>query len=194
MSFFRLTALWTGPGGPGASHFDYRDPSNFFTDPVSHAPIVAAWRAYYNSLAGYLPNEWSIGVQGNVLKLSSAGALEDDLSSGSAPAAVAGSFSGAWAAGIGVVTRFETNSIVGGRRLRGRTFFVPVGGTVAFDSDGTLNSTCQGDFNSLRVTLHNAAATNNAVPIVWSKAHATTRDITGWSVRDRSAILRSRRD
>jgi hypothetical protein len=193
MSFWRQKAVWSGPGGPGVSHLDYRD-APVPIDDANHTAIAAGWRAYFNTLAGYLPNEWSIAVSSELQKLTDAGDLEELESLTSVPASVAGTYSGSWAGAVGVVTRFETGQIVNSRRVRGRTFFVPAGSTVAFDQDGTMNSTALGDFLGARVTLHNVLAAQNAVPVVFSPTHGAKYDITGFNIADRSAILRSRRD
>jgi hypothetical protein len=191
MSFFRARAVWSGPGGPGSSRLDWRQPT--FLDSEMNA-VITAWRAYFVGLAGYLPNEWSIGISAEVQELSDAGALEDLHNSTTAGASVPGTYSGSWAGGAGVVTRMVTDEFVGGRRLRGKTFFVPAGTTVAFDQDGTLNSTALSDFLNARTTLHNAIAAANAVPVVWSPTFDLIADITGFNIADRSALVRSRRD
>jgi hypothetical protein len=194
MSFYRFTAGWTGPGGPGVSHLDVRGLPGPFLDPADLNDIGAAWRAYFVTLAGYLPNEWQIGLSAEVQQLTDAGVLEDLSNITTAGGSVAGTYSGSWAGAVGVVTRFNTDSVVGGRRVRGKTYFVPAGSTVAFDQDGTLNSTALGDFLNARITLHNAIATNLGVPVVFSPTHGAIYDISGFNIADRSAVLRSRRD
>lgn len=193
MSFYRQTAAWTGPGGPGASHLDYRDAS-VILDPADHNDIATAWRAYFDTLKGYLPNEWQIGVVAEYQKISDDGVLEDVNTITGLGAGITGTYTGAWAGAVGVVTRLMTDVFIAGKRVRGRTFFVPAGTTVAFDNDGTLNSTCLSDFLNARITLHNAIAANQAVPIVYSAMHNQKCDISGFNIADRSAVLRSRRD
>jgi len=194
MSFYRYTATWSGPGGPGRSHLDVRDAGGGFILPVDLNDIGAAWRAYFATLAGYLPNEWSIALSAEVSQLSDAGVLEDLINITTAGSSVVGTYSGTWAGAVGVLTRFVTDDVVGGNRVRGKTFFVPAGSTVAFDTDGTVNSTALSDFLGARITLHNAVAANNAVPVVFSQTHNNKYDITGFNIADRSAVLRSRRD
>jgi len=176
------------------SHLDVRDAGGGFILPADLDDIGTAWRAYFVALAGYLPNEWSIALSAEVQQLSDAGVLEDLINITTAGASVPGTYTGSWAGAVGVVTRMVTDSVVSGRRVRGRTFFVPAGSTVAFDQDGTLNSTALSDFLNQRITLHNAVAANNAVPVVFSPTHNDTYDVTGFNIADRSAVLRSRRD
>jgi hypothetical protein len=194
INWARLTCAWTGPGGPGASHLDVRAE----TGPADAADLDAvgtAFRAYYNTLAGYLPNDWSLAVSSEVLIIEdTSGELQDTVTITTAGSSVAGTGTGAWAGAVGVVTRFSTGAIIGGRRVRGRTFFVPAVSSLAFDVDGTLNSTCVSDFTTARTTLHTALATADTVPIVYSPTHHVIHDVTGFLVADRSAVLRSRRD
>lgn len=192
MSFYRMTARWNGPGGPGFSHLDFRDLDALGAPNFDAA--LTAYRAYFNTLAGYLPNEWSIAVSSEIQKLTDAGVLEELAPVTVAPASVAGSYTGSWAGAVGVCTKLNTALIVNGRRLRGKSFFVPAGTTTAFDQDGTMNSTALGDFLNARVTLHNALLAQECGPVVWSPTHSVKADITGFSIADRSALLRTRRD
>lgn len=192
MSFYRMTAIWSGPGGPGSSHFDFRDLDVLGT-PNFNA-CLTAYRTYFNTLAGYLPNEWSIGVSSEIQKLSDAGVLEGLAPVSVVPASVVGTYTGSWAGAVGVCTRLVTDLFVGGRRLRGKSFFVPAGTTTAFDQDGTMNSTALGDFLTARTTLHNAVLAQEAGPVVWSPTHEVKSDIVGFNIADRSAVLRTRRD
>jgi len=192
MSFYRMTAVWSGPGGPGTSHFDFVDIDVLGT-PNFNA-CLTAYRTYFNSLAGYLPNEWSIGVSSEIQHLSDAGVLEELAPVSVVPASVTGTYTGSWAGAVGVCTRLVTAEILNGRRLRGKSFFVPAGTTVAFDQDGTMNSTALGDFLTHRTTLHNAVLAQEAEPVVWSPTHSIKSAVTGFNIADRSAVLRTRRD
>lgn len=194
MSFYRFTAVWNGPGGPGVSHLDLRGAGGVALLQANLNDVATAWRAYFSTLAGYLPNEWTIGLSAEVLEMSDAGVLEDLHNVTTAGAAVAGTYSGSWAGAVGVCTRLVTDDVVNGRRVRGKTFFVPAGATTAFDQDGTMNSTALGDFLNARITLHNAIATEGGVPVVFSPTHGNVYDVTGFNIADRSAVLRSRRD
>jgi hypothetical protein len=193
MSFYRASAGWSGPGGPGVSHLDYREAVPLGDNP-NHDAILTAWRSYFSGLAGYLPNEWSIGVVAEVEQLSDAGVLEEVITSTGAGASVPGTYAGSWAGAVGVVTRFSTAEVINNRRVRGKTFFVPAGTTTTFDQDGTMNSTALSDFLNARITLHAALATNDAIPVVFSPTHNNKFDVTGFNIADRSAVLRSRRD
>jgi hypothetical protein len=191
MSFFRALAIWSGPGGPGTSNLSYR---SILPAVADHDACIAAWRAYFVTLQGYLPNDWAIGISAEVEQLSDAGVLEDLINVTTAGASVVGTYSGTWSGAVGVVTRFNTDEFIGGRRVKGKTYFVPAGSTVAFDNDGTLNSTALSDFLNARITLHNAMENAECRPVVWSPTHDNKFDISGFNVADRSAVLRSRRD
>lgn len=194
MTFARYTAVWSGPGGPGVSHLDLRGVGGPVPVSTDLNDIGTAWRTYFTTLAGYLPNEWTIGLSAEVQLTTDAGVLEELVNITTAGAGVPGTYTGSWAGAVGVCTRFVTADVVGGRRVRGKTFFVPAGTTVAFDQDGTLNSTALSDFLNARITLHNAIASNGGIPVVFSPTHGNVFDITGFNIADRSAVLRSRRD
>lgn len=192
--FYRLRAVWSGPGGPGYSNLDLSGGIGEVTDSNLN-DVGTAWRAYFTTLLGYLPNDWAVSLSSEVLVIEdSTGQLTTTRSISTAGASQTGTASGTWAGAVGVCTRLSTEETINGRRLRGKTFFVPAAPSVAFDSDGTLNGTCITDFTSATTTLHAALATEGVDRCVYSPTHRLMRDVSGFTVLDRSAVLRSRRD
>lgn len=192
-NFARLRTLWTGPGGPGYSNLDVGI-SAATPDEESVDDCAAAWRTYWDTLKGYLPNDWQVNVSSEVLIIDvEDNELVDTLTAASSGSAVTGTGSGTWAGAVGVCTRLSTADVVNGRRVRGKTFFVPAVSASAFDADGTLNSTCVSDFTSATTTLHAAIVTAGLGRKVYSPTHRALYDMTGFTVLDRSAVLRSRR-
>jgi hypothetical protein len=116
-----------------------------------------------------------------------------------------GTAAGAYSAASGACISWSTDGIVNARRVRGRTFLVPVGGAT-LASDGTLDPTKLAALqNAANVLAASDASTVQLV--IWSRpVHKELspelridRDGTSWPVktglvRDKVAMLRSRRD
>lgn len=193
MPILRITANWSGfRGAPGYSNFFFRGTSALEEDPVAAAEAV---RTFFDSFKAFLPTGLRIemsGVAGNIDETN--GALVGEVNY-APPAAVLGAATGAYSAATGAVVNWNTSSYRNGRRVRGRTFVVPLAANV-FDSQGDIAS------NPL-TTFRNAASELVANPgpdpmVVWSRPKAgspgAAAEVTSASVPDLGAILRSRRD
>lgn len=199
----RQRVVWTGfPGSPGLSTF-------YFTDA---APQQGALRAFLAAVAGSLPNDVTLTLQpgGDVIEDSTgvitgvwAGTLQT-------PITPTGSAVG-YAAPVGMLHRWETLKIVGGRRLRGRTYLVPARGD-AYQSDGSLLDTVlAGQLGASSAFI--ASVTPNL--LVWQRPRAartayvdgrgiphkavsgrlgTSAVVVTASMPDKVVVLRSRRD
>jgi hypothetical protein len=122
---------------------------------------------------------------------------------------LSGTATGAYAGNAGAVVHWLTSLIVGTRRVRGRTFLVPMIGS-AFESNGSLTSTALNTINNAAAALITAVGTGM---VVWSRpvvAHTkydpktgqgtgvagrsgTYGAVTGSRVPDLAISLRSRR-
>jgi hypothetical protein len=91
------------------------------------------------------------------------------------------------------------------RRVRGRTFIVPIGGA-SLAGDGTLDATKQGNIQSAANTLVASAAATVQL-VIWSRPFpgdpnnggsfardGSSHPVKSALVRDKVAMLRSRRD
>jgi hypothetical protein len=91
-----------------------------------------------------------------------------------------------------VCINWITGSVIGRRRLRGRTFCVPVIGA-NFQSDGTVSDTVLSNFRVNASALVVAAATNFQV---WHRPVGGTgglnSDVVAATVNDRPQVLTSR--
>lgn len=111
-----------------------------------------------------------------------------------APAVITGTGSGNYSAPSGAVITWLTGQVHQGRRVRGRTFFVPLAST-AFDSTGTLATTFLTNLRNA-ATAYVASAAN---PCIWARPDPGTTNgaafaVAAGSVADKVAILSSRRD
>lgn len=86
-----------------------------------------------------------------------------------------------------------TPAIVNGRRLRGRSFFVPIPGG-EYDGIGSLQTTTVAAWEAAANVYKDTGFFTSSQPCVWSRTHGILADITAINVPDRATILRSRRD
>lgn len=121
------------------------------------------------------------------------GALVGTWSTGASVTTTGGGVATA-AAGVGAVVTWNTGGIVNGRRLRGRTFLVPLC-TAAYANDGTLSDT---SYSALQTF---AAALMATGPLaVWHRpttaggSDGNSYGVTAYRARDKVAMLKSRRD
>jgi hypothetical protein len=161
-------------------------------------------RTFFVALAPILPVDVTITV-------ASAGDTIDDATgnlvgswSATVGAPVVGTLNSVYSAPAGATVGWNTAGIVGTRRLRGRTFIVPL---------GTTNATQQGDWNAtVTGTLQTAAnaliATASPSMVIWSRpVHAnpshvppiaaragSSSPVVSATVKSKMNVLTSRRD
>lgn len=195
MTMSRIRATWTGfPGAPGVSTF-------YSLNPAADLPLI---HGFFAALIGSLPADVTIQVEGS-------GDVIDETTgnltggwSDTAPAAVQGTSTLAYAAPAGFVVIWETGVVMDQSRLRGKTYIVPAAAEV-FAADGSLSAD---NLPYLRGAAEDLAAANDLV--VWHRPRAaraadgsrpavTARaggysSISGATIHDIAAILTSRRD
>jgi|SRR5665647_825412 len=197
VDLYRTRAVWTGfPGGPGISTF---------YGLVSGA-LVPNLHQLFVDLYTELPNDVSVQVQefGDVID-DATGALTGAWST---TPVLPCTFNGGvpYTAPAGFLAHWLTTTILDGHRLRGSTFFVPGGGSI-YDTDGSISATHLTAIKAACATFFAAASGDLAV---WHRPRAaapatayhpavTARAgghgiVTGYSVPDKSVVLRSRRD
>lgn len=195
---FRATITWTGfTGSPGYTNFHFINPEENPSFAVVDE-VGARCRTFFEAIKGLLPGSVRIDYPNKLERLSTAtGQLEAEFTM-TQPAQTAGTGLTNFSSATGACVSWRTIAFVNGRRVQGRTFIVPIA-SGSLDTDGTLN-------NTSRTTLANAAATfidpaGTDMPLcVWRKpttpggSDGQAFDVSTSSVRDRTAILRSRRD
>lgn len=196
-SIHRVRAVWTGfPGGPGVTTLYTLETSGFLT-------------SFYDFLYGirsYIPNDVSINIEGTGDTIEdTTGALlsawvEDP------PATIDCDNAFGYAAPAGEVVDWVTSTILDGRRLRGRSFIVPIAAD-QFAADGSLDDTKRVIVESLAQAFVDAQAGSF---VIWHRPRAakaadgsrkavTARSgghalVTAAHVPDEACVLRSRRD
>lgn len=190
---------WTIPNaGVSYSVLHFRAPAGFEPAQADANVAFTKMTTFKTAVRNLIPGTISLRVMsdievidtpsGNLLNVFSGGT--DTVQSGALPS------SEKWAAPVGAVITWGTNAVKNSRRVKGRTFLVPISSSV-FDTDGTLNPT-----NS--TTIDNAAnalrtATSDVQLVVYSRPSApgatdgSAPEVTSHRIPDTAAILTSRR-
>lgn len=198
-SICRIKLRWSGlPGGIGYTMFHMRDFS-------AGEPTVADANAallritnYAENIAAYLPQKVTLQAEAEVEVLEETngqlitvlGGTTQVIKTGAAASTVG------WAAAAGAVISWSTPGVRNGRRVRGRSFIVPLA-TTSYDTDGTLTPAVVAGLNTAATTLRDGAGTLDlgiyARPTGPGATDGVWYAVTGHRVPDMSAILRSRR-
>ena len=185
-SLERVLVQWSNfAGAPGIGH-------HYFMSGTTNK--CASLRAFYAAAAAAAPNNTQIQVNnvGDIIDVAT-GLITGGWSEPAVAVFSAGG-TGAYAGPAGAVVHWLSTAVVAGRRLRGRTFIVPLVNTV-FDTSGSLAS-------SYITTLQNAADALVSATlgnyVVYHRPTAAGNDgasgqIYGARVPDLAAVLRSRR-
>lgn len=198
MDITRITARWGGfAGAPGYSNFYFS--SGFLDGGIfgEEAELLAGRVAdAFEALSPVLPRNVTIDIEPEVAVIDSDTGVaqsftsidppEVDLPTGSAQP---------FAGPAGAVVTWRTNDLRNGRRIRGRTFLVPLS-TTAYQEDGSLTTIA---LNAVRG--FGDAMVGNALQGdlgVWSRpqggAGGVFASVVSFTVPDKVAVLRSRRD
>lgn len=196
-ALYRVRTALTGfPGAPGVSTMFALDVDTFLN----------SVHTFWSAVAPEMPGDVTMNVEtsGDIID-DATGALVSAYSE-AALAPIVGSASGGYAAPCGGLVRWNTATILDGRRLRGRTFIVPMTG---FYDDAA------GGFTDAQVAVIKSAAdafiaAQSASFVIWHRpaaarlagedgparaAHAGGHGlVTGSGVTGKFAVLRSRRD
>src|SRR4029453_13013983 len=185
-NILRQVALWNGfPGAPG-------DTTWYFAGGTT--TNVVQMRNFFAAIASLLPSSVTVQVQntGDVVTAET-GVATGSWSQASA-AVVTGTAGGGYSGPSGVVMRLETGVFVAGRRLRGRSFLVPMAGSIQ-DTNGTVAATPLGTLNTAAAAAVTASGTSW---LVWHRpvggSGGSVSPVTSAGIPDKIAVLRSRRD
>lgn len=188
---YQYRAEWLGiTGSPGVSVFNARlSGAALDTGPQQFADNV---RVFFDGLKGYLGAGTSISFSAEVVEMDTVTGVLTAVHPVSAPATVTSIDGGKFAAPAGVRVDWLTESITAGRRLRGRTFIVPVTSTI-YEANGTIDATARDNILAAASGLISGMENIGSLS-VWSRTHGVLADVQAASVPDEVAVLRSRRD
>lgn len=193
MAIHRVSVLWTGfHGAPGYSNFFFSGDGSGGNAEEARDRVVA----FFNGMNQLLPSDVNYNVEGEVAVLDEqTGAVTDYILVELDPDGGFGTSSGGYSAASGAVVTWNTNGVRNGRRVRGRTFIVPLGGNT-YEDNGTLLASTILDIQAAAQEL--VGVNFDSRFGVWSRPGTSGGgafyEVTGFRVPDMSAILRSRRD
>lgn len=203
MDILRITALWSGfTGAPGYSNFYFTTDGGFWDggllgDEAQLAAEGAADRvsAAFAMIDQNLPEGVTISIQDEAEILNSDTGEAIGFAEVSAASVNGAGPVGGYSAASGAVVNWRTNDYRGGRRIRGRTFIVPLSGD-SYEDDGTLSTQARGFLQAFGNTM--ISGTGSADLGVWSRpiggSGGVFATVTASNVPDMAAVLRSRRD
>lgn len=203
----RVNLRWTGfTGGPGNSFFYMRDFVSSDTEPPNHQAAVDRVDSFKLGISSYLPSVVSLSVDPEVQIIDEFTGDLVDVETAVPAAAENGNqpVGQAYSAATGGVITWRTALVRNNRRIRGRTFIVPMS-SGAFEADGTLLASTVAGLNIIAADMYNVGPA--AVLGIWARPVPADPDdpgsvdidgqwapVTSHSVPDMSAVLRSRRD
>jgi hypothetical protein len=193
-SLARIRCVWTGfVGAPGYTNL-------YVANPETQSPQIASVRTFFDAIKAHLPTTVTVQVE-------NAGPIISDLDgeqfgdwSATAVASVTGTSSSVYNAPAGGAITWNTSKFIRGRRLKGRSYLVPMAGYS--DADGSISAAALLVLQNAASAMVTAMSPNLAV---WSRPIKTGTPpvittqgdhgvVTGRSVADKVAVLRSRRD
>lgn len=193
MAIFRVQAVWTGfTGGPGYSSFHFAEEGTPGYDPAMRDAVVD----FFDGIQSLMPTTFRVNVSREIEVYDSAtGTLTGYENDESGQGGVTGSGSGGYVGPAGAVVTWNTNTVSNGRRVRGRTFLVPLR-TAAFEADGTLSTNALNSINAAASVLSSPTFAHNFV--IFSRRGGgqapVVAPVVSHRVPDMAAVLRSRRD
>lgn len=193
MAIHRVQAVWSGfNGAPGYSSFYFRP----FTGGGDVDEAIGRTRSFFSAWRNLLPLGVRVQVQSTVEEIDETTGMLTGYLDGEEVDHVATTSSNADFAGpSGAVVNWLTNTVRNGRRMRGRTFLVPLNSNV-YDSDGTLTESALEDIREGADLLLSPEFEQELV--VWGRPNGGSAgevaSVTAHRVPDMAAVLRSRRD
>jgi len=195
----KVQVNWSGfTGAPGFTNLYFRDFETGGIDQAIVDHVVSKTDTWISSIITRLPTTVTLEVQQTVQIIESTnGALQRFMVAAVDPPARVGSGTGNYSAVSGAVVNWYTDGVRNGRRIRGRTFLVPIAGST-LDVDGSINNT---QLTALRAATTTFTAAGGAGDMgVWSRPSvpgATDGEwnaVSAFTIPDKVAFLSSRRD
>lgn len=181
----RVKITWTGmPGGPGVSQL-------YATSGAGARPSLSTWIDAWKYL---VPSNTTLTIagQGDIVD-STTGLITGTWTDGADISKVGTGSPGAYFAAGGACVSWSTDGVVAGRRVRGRTFLVPLT-SLAFNQTGLVDTTVSAIQDATTALIGSGN-------VFWILHRPTTKGgsdgqafrITAGTCHNRQAILSSRR-
>jgi hypothetical protein len=195
----RIKVNWTGfIGSPGYTNLHFEPTVE--GDPITQTLVDAAVskvQTWLSAMRPALPTVVTTVVDGQVAEIDEQTGNIEAFWTATPAAAAPGTATGNYSSGVGLCINWSTAGVRNNRRVRGRTFVVPLASS-AFSADGSFNDTNLAAWRGLATTL--AADSNGVRLVVMARTPGAiipdggAYDVTTASINDRPAFLSSRRD
>lgn len=164
----RVSMSGSGVTGPGLATFYFGAAATSQSDDV---------HAFYDAIKGNIPSNVTFFVPaGGDIITQETGVLSGTWNEPGTGGSVAGTFAGDYVQGVGVRVVWRTTGIYRGRRVKGSTFLVPIGGAL-FGTTGLLDPATQAILVGAANTLVAAQPTMR----IWSRPNDTAPATAGIS-------------
>lgn len=193
MAIHRVTIRWTGfLGAPGYSNFYFMAGGGLISDAQSSVDRVMS---SLGALGSALPGTVTLSAEPEVAELDESTGTITDFVNIDPPQSITGGGTSGYSAASGAVINWRTNDVRFNRRIRGRTFIVPLAGS-AYQSDGTLVAGARENIQTAADGMVGGDLDSELV--VWSRPRngsgGVAATVVSANVPDMAAVLRSRRD
>lgn len=211
-AMLKVKLAWSGfQGAPGYSMFyfkEFQDGTGINYTQAQVDGVAAAVTSFAQTVSDCLPAGVVLQTQTDIEVIeSSDGKLIDIKTAGAQLAKAASQAAAAYSAPSGAVINWRTGLVHKNRRVRGRTFIVPLA-SICYESNGTLNQTYRGKLETAAAGLMNGTGypplgvwarptrvkDANGVPTGVVTPDGRWGDVSSYNVPDLAAVLRSRRD
>lgn len=194
MPVAQIRTTWTGgPSDPGLTVMNVDAGAV-----LDFSSTISAVRTFWTAIAPGIPDEYDLQVSPLVELFDTAtGALMGESTLTGNPAVVSGTSTERYVNGVGARIDWLTSDIVNGRRVRGRTFLVPIH-SLAFTNAGALEQLNVTVFEDAATDLLTALDTAGTPLVVWSRPTPPAADgaiapVIAARVPNKAAYLRGRR-
>jgi len=200
-SLMRVKMRWNGfVGSPGYSIFHLRDGdgSGLFTNVNAH-DAVARINTFAGTIKSLIPNGSSLQTMADVeLIEDTTGELISVLTADNAATTNStGPSFVTYSGPSGSIVTWRTAGIRNGRRIRGRTFIVPMHGNT-YDTNGTISADTITTLTTAATAMASTATDAHlgvyARPTGPGATDGMWSPVTSFSIPDLAVVLRSRRD
>lgn len=193
MDMLRILVRWTGfVGAPGYTALYFAGGGGLISDATQVANRVYS---AFNELTAMLPQDVTLTIESEAQVVNSDTGIISDFVQVEPIGTISGTATGGYSAASGAVVNWRTDDVRFGRRIRGRTFIVPMAG-LFYENDGTITSAGLANLNDFADTLTSWDFDSEFG--VWSRPRNGSGGVfataTGFNVPDMAAVLRSRRD
>lgn len=194
----RVTINWTGfVGAPGYTNLYFRNATPGTIDQAVVDNAIVKVDAFIAATVLRTPTTVTRAIDPSIEIIDDTNGELQSFMTGTIPSPRVGTGTGAYSAPSGAVISWYTNTVRNGRRIRGRTFHVPIAAG-AMDTDGTIQTAALTDLRTAADNLRAASGASRLV--IWGRpttpggTDGVSAEVTASQVPDMAAVLTSRRD